>query len=182
MTINRKLRVDPLGSETLFHIIDANITDTGRKFFEQILTDFALGYTKQSAIGGWRGTEEQITVYRVASLTGAQIQTCIKLLLDARFSPAIGRIHRDVYVVIDGRSYGYSYEYEDTAPIELPRFHGQVDRKPQGWRDLREVARTLDRLPQLGEVPKDYHGTRDTGWRSAADETYYRHRYATDWR
>jgi hypothetical protein len=151
MTINRTLRIDPLGAETQFVIIDDRITAYGRQQWEAKLTELCLGYTKIAAIGGWRGTEEPITIYRVASLDHIARQECIKFLLDAKWSPAIGKLMRDLYVIHpDGQAYGYSYEYDDAA-IDLPRFHGMVETETDTL--YREIT------------GKAFHGTRDTGWR-----------------
>lgn len=128
MTINQNLRADDLGGETQFVIVDDCITDYGRERWHAMLTSMALGYTKIAATGGWRGKEEPITIYRVASLNHHQMMACVKFLLDARWSPAIGRLMRDVYVVRHGHARGYSYEY-DAAEINLPTFHGVVRRE-----------------------------------------------------
>jgi hypothetical protein len=153
MTIERMLRLDYLGSETQFHVVDNCITAYGREQWEALITKMALGYTKIAAVGDWKGTQEAITVYRVASLTGDQINECVTFLLDAKWSPAIGRLHRDLYVVWpNGQSMGYSYEYGDQT-INLDHFHGQVSR------DSALIER------QSPAAQAKYHGARDTGWR-----------------
>jgi hypothetical protein len=151
MTIERTLRIDRLGHETQFVVIDDCITEYGRAHWEAHLTKLALGYTKLAARGGWRGVEEATTIYRVASLTREQAIECAEFLLDARWSPAIGRIMRDVYVILaGGETIGACYEYPDFK-IDLPTYHGMVE--PVSETDKLYYALT-------GRL----HGTRDTGW------------------
>ena len=158
MTIERKLRIDALGRETQFIVIDDCITNTGRTVFETKLTELALGYTKFAAVGGWRGKEEATTVYRVASLSMPQVIECAELLLDARWSPAIGRIMRDVYVVLpSGEAIGVCYEYPEWT-IDLPTYHGMVARAPRKLNGTRPDYPAV-RMP----LANDPHVTND--WR-----------------
>jgi hypothetical protein len=162
MTIHRTLQIDALGRETQFVVVDANLTDYGRTQWEAHLTALALGYTKLHAIGGWRGIEEPITIYRVASLSAKDRQECIKFLLDARYSPAIGKLHRDLYVIHDdGQAYGYCYTYDDAA-INLPTFHGMVQQSTVADVEAAKAASFIGRQSPAAQAK--YRGTRDTGW------------------
>lgn len=150
MTVERTLRIDALGRETQFVIVNHCITNYGRQKWEEYLTALALGYTKIDATGGWRGKEEAITLYRVASLTDAMIRDCVEFLLDAQHSPAIGRLMTDLYVIYpSGEAYGFCYEYPK-ATLPAQRYHGQTE------------ASFLAR--QSPAMRAKLHGARDTGW------------------
>jgi hypothetical protein len=101
-------RVDDLGRETVFNLVDELITIDASTKWNDMLTNMALGYTRYNAIGGWRGKEELITVYRVASLFDSQVVDCIDFLLH-------NTNMKDVYVVHkDGVARGHCLEEKET--------------------------------------------------------------------
>ena len=75
------IRSDALGRETQFHVCCDQISRLARNAFETMLTHMALGYTKLPARGGWKGVEEDVIIYRVASLSENQIDKCVAFLL-----------------------------------------------------------------------------------------------------
>jgi hypothetical protein len=88
-------RVDRLGRETVFHLVDDLVTiDTFIKW-NALLTDMALGYTRYNATGGWRGKEELITVYRVATLDDGMVAACVQFLLHNTDMKDIYVVHED---------------------------------------------------------------------------------------
>jgi hypothetical protein len=99
-------RVDDLGRETAFHLVN-NLTPIAIfNEWEAMLTDMVLGYTRSNAWGGWRGKEENVTVYRVASLVDSDVVACIHFLLTSTDM-------KDVYVVHeDGIARGHCLEEE----------------------------------------------------------------------
>ena len=112
------IRVDELGRETVFVIVDDLISVPARYTFEQKLKDVAQGYTKHRAMGGWYLSEndEHITVYRVANLIPQHRDDLITWLLECTRM-------RDLYVVYpDGIARGHC--------IEEP-LHGTRD---TGWK------------------------------------------------
>ena len=106
------LRRDELGHETLFHVVTNLISDNVCAEFERRITTYALGYTKYAATGGWKGTEERIHVYRVATLTELQRRDLIEFLLN-------NTAMQDVYVVLPG-GLAVGYCHEELAP---PAYH-----------------------------------------------------------
>jgi hypothetical protein len=88
-------RVDALGRETVFHLVDDLITIDTFIEWNAMLTDMALGYTRYNAKGGWRGKEELITVYRVASLFDSQVADCIIFLLNNTDMKDVYVVHKD---------------------------------------------------------------------------------------
>jgi hypothetical protein len=136
VTIERELRADMLSMQTQFIVPDGHLTDYGRGLFHAMLTKMVKGYTRIPAFGGWYKAdgEEAVNIYQVSGLSHEQRVECIKFLLDARWSPAIGRIIRDLFVVHpSGVCFGYSYEYPEWQ-ISLPAYHGMVETPAApGW-------------------------------------------------
>lgn len=95
------IQIDDLGRETQFVVCDTQIAPAIRQAFEALLTRAALGYTKIEAWGGWRGNEEPITIYKVASLNPLDRDYAIQYLL-------INTAMTDLYVVYpDGQAKGH---------------------------------------------------------------------------
>jgi hypothetical protein len=88
-------RVDDLGHETVFHLVDDLISRDAFANWHGMLTDMALGYTRYCATGGWGGEEEFITVYRVASLLDSQVADCIIFLLNYTGMKDVYVVHKD---------------------------------------------------------------------------------------
>ena len=92
---NDGIRCDDLGHETQFILCEHDVTPTNKTQFESMLYRVAQGFTLLCGKGGWRGTVEPISVYRVASLTDGQRAILICWLLDnTRMT--------DVYVILPG--------------------------------------------------------------------------------
>lgn len=107
-----KLRIDELGRETQFVLVNNLTSPTAQAVFEGMLTEYALGYTRIRATGGWKGVEEAITIYRVASLTVSMRDVLVKYLLERTAMT-------DLYVVSPtGVAYGYCYEASEPWPHE----------------------------------------------------------------
>ena len=89
-------RVDALSRETHFHVLPRLIHYEERKAFECLLTRYALGFTRSEAtVGGWRGDEEGVAVYRVATLTDEQVRECIEFLLNHSRMEEVYVVHAD---------------------------------------------------------------------------------------
>lgn len=146
------MRVDDLGHETKFVIVNDLTPHRVEEAFKQRVTEMALGYTRTVGVGGWKGKEEQITTYAVASLTQHQIETLVDLLLR-------GSRMKDIYVVMPGgmargycagvaaappptQSERFGQDRGNSAPVSMERFHGTRD---TGW----------DNASYPGRVPAD---------------------------
>ncbi len=121
------LRIDDLGHETQFVVVDDLITHNTVQQFEAWLYELALGFTRIKAIGGWRGKTEDITIYRVASLDDTHRTFLAQYLLNHSKM-------QDVYIIRpDGMAQGYCTEDEYMAPLvnyEYDRLHGT---RNTGW-------------------------------------------------
>lgn len=98
------IREDDLGHETQFVLVDSLTSPSARQWFEGAVTNMALGFTRIHALGGWKGQNEAITIYRVASLTNIQRTKLVEYLL-------ANTEMTDLYVVLPGgMAKGYSVE------------------------------------------------------------------------
>lgn len=100
----KTLRIDELGHETQFILVETLVSYDAFIGFERRLMDYALGFTRFFGHGGWKGAKETITIYRVASLSNTQRLALIHYLLDNTGMT-------DLYVVLPGgMAQGYCYE------------------------------------------------------------------------
>ncbi len=125
------LRVYALGLEHEFVVVDECISAEMTTEFQKRLTGLAQGYTRLTGTGGWKGKEEAITIYRVASLTDDDVEGLITFLLE-------NTAMKDLYVLSPhGVAKGYCYE-EAREPRPqptlsrhgMPQYHGVRD---TGW-------------------------------------------------
>ena len=107
------IRSDALGRETQFHVCCDQISRQDRNAFETMLTHMALGYTKLPARGGWKGVEEDVIIYRVASLSENQIDKCVAFLLTHTSMT-------DLYVVMpNGTVWGHSLSTDGEPTVAV---------------------------------------------------------------
>lgn len=140
--MTQHIRVDDLGHETQFILVDHLVPLQVKKDFRQKLFDMALGYTKVMAWGGWRGDEEATWIYKVASLSTSQRNELIEFLLHNTGM-------KNIYVVLPGGlAQGYSLEHDQKPLTQVEQFQASRGRPY-------EPGCILDTL----------HGTRDTGWK-----------------
>jgi hypothetical protein len=178
-----KHRIDNLGAETIFHLVDGCVSPECRETFETRLYTAALGFTRSLQTGGWRGAEEPVYVYRVASLSDDATFNLIRWLLDHTAM-------QDVYVVhSDGVARGHCLETENphagtgdstmfaeheigAAKTRLTRAeHGVIDGvvEPDWQIDLPHFHGQVRKPTAVAAEP--LHGVRGTGWPHAAPIT-----------
>jgi hypothetical protein len=156
----KQLRIDELGRETQFVLIDDLVRPIVREEFERRLYNYALGFTAIQAIGGWRGRTEAVTIYRVATLTDVQRINLVTLLLtDTAMT--------DVYVVLpNGNAIGCCYEEpgavgEHDAPSNRPLGRWTPDMIASKGSVLHGANQAFQ---GHGRPAEPLHGARDTGW------------------
>lgn len=134
------LRIDELGTETQFVICDNLVSAEALAMFQMKLYRMALGFTVIDGQGGWKGTIEPISIYRIASLTSENRLELVRFLLRNTGM-------KDLYVVINGQSVGYCLRQPEPPRIAIPG----TDLQPNGYGGVERRKIAL-------------HGTRDTGW------------------
>jgi hypothetical protein len=152
------LRADALGHETQFNVVHQNTPRDIRLEFEGMLYEYALGFTRIYALGGWKGSTEGVYVYRVASLSPSQRLVLIEFLLDKTSM-------KDLYVVHpDGIAFGYCYENgvptqkNVEAPTEFDRYGDQYaagrlrGTSHNGYPDPAPIVRAAPRPPIRGDL------------------------------
>lgn len=155
-----------LGHETEFVIVAELIDTDALKDFESMVTNMALGFTVYRGIGGWKGVNEDILIYRIASLDNYQRQTLTHFLLHNTGM-------KDLYVVLPGgMAKGYCLETDpyvsaddvtlDAATAARYRADRMADDKPLTQPKQFNSSRGLPYRP--GSTTHVLHGTRDTGW------------------